>query len=203
VLRWPWLLAIVAVCAVGVLLARGQGSRSALPALLAAAPVLPLLCVAGSYGGRADPLEEVSRTTPTSRLRILLIRSGQVLVLCLPLLTAVSLLLPPNNWAPGAVTWLLPSLTLTLAALLLGSYIGYRPATALTMTCWMLAVAVLTQVLGKQDHEKHLHSGQLLAEALGRLIGDSTQLLWAFLAAVFFHWLTRRRHSYDRARGRR
>lgn len=63
-LRLPWLLAVLGVCAAGVGLAHLNSDDDTLPVLLLLAPLLPLLCVAASYGGRADPFVEVTRTTP-------------------------------------------------------------------------------------------------------------------------------------------
>ncbi|MFD0550437.1 hypothetical protein ACFQ0X_15495 [Streptomyces rectiviolaceus] len=97
-LRLPWLVAIVAVCAVGVVLADLEGSARPRLLLLLAAPLLPMLCVAGSYSGKADPFAEVTRTTPAGGLRILLMRTCQVLTLCVPLLTVAAALMPREGF---------------------------------------------------------------------------------------------------------
>lgn len=201
--RLPWLLAVVAVCAVGVWLAHAGHSQIALPMLLTVAPVLPLLCVATSYGGRADPFAEVTRTTPAGGLRIVLIRNGQILLICLPLLTAMAQLLPDNRWAPGAATWLLPALTLTLFTLLASSYIGCWPAALVTTTGWMVIVGAFTEVVDKKPGNRHKGLGDLLPEVLRELIGGSAQMWWAIGAAVLIHLLAKRRHAFDRAGGRR
>ncbi|NLU68221.1 hypothetical protein [Streptomyces sp. HNM0574] len=195
-LRLPWLLAAVAVCGVGVLLAHQHHAASLLPLLLTVAPVLPLLCVAGSYAGRGDPFGEVSRTTPTGNLRLLLVRTGQVLALCMPLLTGVGALLPRSGTTPMAAAWLLPCLALTLLALVLGSYVGCWPAALLVMTGWMLGVASLAQVL--DDAKKPTPLLDLLPDVLNQLLGEAGQFSWAVAGGILTWLLTQRRHSFDR-----
>ncbi|OON72767.1 hypothetical protein [Streptomyces tsukubensis] len=201
-LRVPWLLAVLAVCAVSVLLARQHGVTTLLPVLLTASPVLPLLCVAGSYAGRADPFAEVSRTTPTGNLRLLLIRTGQVLLLCVPLLTGVAALLPTSGSTPGAAAWLLPGLALTALTLVCGSYIGCWPAALIVMTAWMLGVASVAQVLSEGSRRKEPFL-QLLPEVVNKLIGESQQMWWALAGGLLTWLLTERRHSFNRPGGRR
>lgn len=202
--RFPWLVAAVATCAVGASFARWQDFRGALPMLLTLAPVLPVLCVSGSYGGRADPFLEVSRTTPAGNFRLLLIRTGLVLLLCLPLLTVVAAFLPRSGVIPGPAAWLLPSLALTLLALVGGSYIGYWPAAAVTFTGWMVLVFSVSQVLGTSTPDGHHRPlADVLTRVLQHLIGQSQQMWWAIGGGVLTYLLTERRHSINRAGGPR
>jgi hypothetical protein len=201
-LRVPWLLAVLAVCVVGVLFARQHEVTTLLPVLLTTAPVLPLLCVAGSYAGRADPFGEVSRTTPTGNLRLLLIRTGQVLLLCMPLLTGVAAFLPKSGATPGAAAWLLPCLALTALTLVGGSYIGCWPSALIVMTAWMLGVASVTQVLDKESG-RNKPPLELLPEVVNKLIGESQQMWWALAGGILTWLLTQRRHSFNRPGGRR
>lgn len=200
-LRVPWLLAVVAVCSVGVLLARQRQATSLLPLLLTVAPILPLLCVAGSHAGRGDPFVEVSRTTPMGNLRLLLVRTGLVLLLCMPLLTGVGALLPRSSATPVAAASLLPCLALTLLALVIGSYIGCWPAALLIMTAWMLGVASLTQAL--DDGKPSRPFLDLLPVVVNKLIGESMQMTWAILGGILTWVLTQRRRSFDQPGSRR
>lgn len=127
-LRGAWLLAVVLVAAGAVALAYGADFTGARPVLLALAPVLPVAGVAVSYRGSADPLYEIAASTPGGGLRLLLTRTAAVLAVSLPLLTLAGAALPASAGAPGAAVWLLPGLTLSLAVLALGTYVGCRVA---------------------------------------------------------------------------
>ncbi|MFF6785849.1 hypothetical protein [Streptomyces sp. NPDC012510] len=201
-LRLPWLLAVLGVCAAGVALARFDGSADTLPVLLLLAPLLPLLCVAASYGGKADPFAEVTRTTPAGGLRLLLIRTGQVLALCVPLLAAAAFALsarapvhPRARLEVGPAGWLLPCLFLTLTTLLLSSYVDSRLSALLTTSGWLLVVAAVARL----HTQKHPVTGLRLKElitALNQLLGESAQTVWAIGAAVLVELLFLRRHAF-------
>ncbi|MGX9888212.1 zf-HC2 domain-containing protein [Streptomyces sp. NPDC002276] len=199
-LRLPWLLATVAVCVTGVVLAQVGHVASARPLLLVTAPLLPVLCVAGSYGGTGDPFAEVTRTTPAGGLRVLLLRTGHVLVLGMPLLTGMALLLPDDGRPPFASAgWLLPCLTLTLATLFLSSYVGNWTASLLVSCSWVLVLSLLTKP--PADSDKQHPSGHLahrLAEASEKLVGVAESLAWGAAATVLAELLVLRRHVFDR-----
>lgn len=201
-LRLPRLLAVLGVCAAGVGLAHFDGSADTLPVLLLLAPLLPLLCVAASYGGKADPFAEVTRTTPAGGLRLLLIRTGQVLALCVPLLAATAFALsarapvdPRAGLQVGPAGWLLPCLVLTLTTLLLSSYVDSRLSALLTTSGWLLVVAAVARL----HTQKHPVTGLRLKElipALNQLLGESAQTVWAIGAAVLVELLFLRRHAF-------
>ncbi|MFG3018782.1 zf-HC2 domain-containing protein [Streptomyces sp. NPDC048254] len=199
-LRLPWLLATLTVS--GTTLALAQLRDIALPLLLLLAPLLPLLCVAASYGGRADPFAEVTRTTPAGGLRLLLSRTGQVLVLCVPLLSGAGFVLAQNGSqrdpvTMSAVAWLLPCLALTVATLLLSTYLGSRPAAATTGGGWLLLVAAVAQ-LDEDNKLSHRLDPASVSDALAELLGQSAQCVWAIAAAVLTQLLYLNRHSFDR-----
>ncbi|CAM5425153.1 zf-HC2 domain-containing protein [Streptomyces aurantiogriseus] len=139
--RGAWLPAVLLVALGALALAYGAGVDGARPLLLAAAPVVPVLGVALSYGPHADPLHEIAAATPSGGLRLLLTRTVAVLAVSLPSLTLAGLLLPASG-APGAAAWLLPGLALTLATLTLAGYVGCRAAAAVTGGGWLCAVPV-------------------------------------------------------------
>lgn len=199
-LRLPWWIATAAVCGTGTVLAHVWHVASARPLLLVTAPLLPVLCVAGSYGGKGDPFAEVTRTTPAGGLRVLLLRTGQILVLGMPLLTAVAAALPGGGDPPFASAgWLLPCLTLTLATLLLSSYVGNWTASLLVSCGWVLIVSLLARAL--KTPRKGSPSAQLvegLAQASGKLVGLAESLVWGAAATVLAELLVLRRHVFDR-----
>ncbi|MFB1048660.1 zf-HC2 domain-containing protein [Streptomyces chrestomyceticus] len=185
-LRGSWLFALLVVCAGAAVLGYGAGFAGARPLLLALAPVLPVAGVAFSYGPHADPMYEIGAASPSGGLRLLLTRSAAVLGVSLPLLTAVSALLPGTPGLPAAPAWLLPGLALTLGALALGSYVGCRTAAGVVAAGW--ASAVLLPVIATRPGG----GGGVgtfpvteLAEQLARyLSGGVTQSAWAAAAVL-------------------
>ncbi|MCX4764927.1 zf-HC2 domain-containing protein [Streptomyces sp. NBC_01275] len=203
-LRLSWLAAVACVCGLGVLF--GHLSQSPTPRLLLllSAPVLPVLCVAGSYGGRADPFAEVTRTTPAGGLRILLLRTAQTLMACVPLLTGAAALMPRDDLSPyTSAGWLLPCLTVTLATLLLSSYLGSWTA-ALTTGCgWLALVYLLAEQLpkppkgGDGDRMTHVLEGVQL-----KLLDAVGMTAFSTLSAVLAELLILRRHAFSRVGAR-
>ncbi|MEU7578162.1 zf-HC2 domain-containing protein [Streptomyces sp. NPDC041068] len=207
-LRWSWAGALLAVCAAGVALAqlaksRELGTDGLLPLLLMCAPLLPLLGVAMSYGPQADPFHEVAAVTPSGGLKLLLWRSGQVLAVCLPLLTLTGLLLPSGDGALNAAAWLLPALAMSLATLALGSWVGCGPAALATGGAWLLAVGVpLTARLAVRE-ELRPAFGEAAQDALRPLMGTLAQGGWAAGALACCGVLYARRQSFEGAGARR
>lgn len=141
-------MAVACVSGLGVVFGHLSHSQAPRLVLLFLAPVLPVLCVAGGYGGRADPFAEVTRTTPAGGLRILLVRTTQTLVVCVPLLTGAAAAMPRAGLSPyTSASWLLPCLTVTLTTLLLSSYWGSWAAALTTGTGWFLLVYALAKPL--------------------------------------------------------
>ncbi|WP_371792168.1 hypothetical protein OG285_24000 [Streptomyces sp. NBC_01471] len=177
-------------------LAHGAGLAGARAVLLALAPVVPVAGVAVSHGRHADPMHEIVASTPSGGLRLLLIRTATVLVTGVPLLTGAEALLPADDGVPGAATWLLPGLALTLGSLALGSYVGCRAAAAALGTGWACAVLLPAAAAGPSG-------GPFLFDAVsGQLSsivsGASAQSGWAVAASLCAGLLALRRHSFDR-----
>ncbi|GLW45591.1 hypothetical protein Stsp02_12530 [Streptomyces sp. NBRC 14336] len=190
--RGAWLPAVLLVALGAVLLAHVADFQGARPLLLAVAPVVPVAGVALSYGRHADPLHELAASTPSAGLRLALTRTVMVLAVSLPLLTLAGVVLPDSD-APGAAAWLLPGLTLTLAALALGGWLGLRTATAVTGGGWLCAV--LAPALATPDGAVSRHLSDQLATYVG---GAATQSGWAVAAALCAALLAARRTTYDR-----
>ncbi|MGW4082503.1 zf-HC2 domain-containing protein [Streptomyces sp. NPDC004822] len=190
--RGAWLPAVLLVALGAVLLAHVAGFSAARPLLLAVAPVVPVAGVALSYGRHADPLHELAASTPSAGLRLALVRTAVVLAVSLPLLTLAGVVVPSSG-APGAAAWLLPGLTLTLAALALGGWLGLRAATAVTGGGWLCAV--LAPVLAAPDGAVSRHLSERLSLYVG---GAAAQGGWAVAAALCAALLAARRTAYDR-----
>ncbi|QXE39046.1 zf-HC2 domain-containing protein [Streptomyces sp. GMY02] len=199
-LRGSWLVALVLVAAGAVGLAYGAGFAGARPLLLALAPVLPLAGVAVSYGQHVDPMYEIGASSPGGGLRLLLTRTTAVLAVSLPLLTLTGAVLPASAEVPGAAAWLLPGLALTLAALVLGSYVGCRTAAGAVAAVWAGALAV--PVLGTARQGDAVAVSPLpvaeLSTYLARFLdGAAAQGGWGAGAAVCAGLLVLRRRSFD------
>lgn len=141
-LRRTWVLGAVAVLLLAVLAARLLTPAAAPLTLLAVAPILPAVGMALSWGPRFDPAHEIALVTPTSGFRIAMVRTTAVLAVSTVLGTAASLALPRLGLA--ALGWLLPSLALTLATLVLASRSDPLRAAAGSGAAWLLALAVTT-----------------------------------------------------------
>ncbi|WP_051722847.1 zf-HC2 domain-containing protein [Streptomyces albus] len=194
-----WLLSLVLVTAAAVLLARTSGTAAARPLLLAVAPLLPVAGVAVSYGRHADPLYEAAAATPAAGLRLLLVRTGWVLAVCVPLLTAAGLLMPAPDGGPGAHAWLLPGLALTLLTLLAASAAGCLRAAAGTGTAWLLLLAATGAAAGPggAGPAGPADPAALLTASLGAFSSAPAQSAWAAAAFLCGGLLALRRTSFD------
>lgn len=151
-LRLPWIVAFAALLALATLAGR-LGPVGAPPLLLLLAPVLPLCGVAITHGPLLDPTHEISSTTPLAGLELVLLRTSGVLAVCLPAAAIVGA--ATGRAAP--TLWLLPSVALTLTALLLGSVIGVTRASAVVAVIWF--AAVVTPAVTAARHPFVLSSG--------------------------------------------
>ncbi|WP_306323112.1 MULTISPECIES: hypothetical protein [unclassified Streptomyces] len=188
--RGAWAAALLGVAAGALGLAYGAHFAGALPLLLAAAPVVPVAGVAASYGRHADPLHELAASTPRGGLPLLLIRTGLVLAVAIPVLALTGLALP-NTGDVGAAAWLLPGLTLTLAALALGAFVGCRAATALVGGGWLLAVAGPCLAPGAAGL-----TSRITAQLSLYLDGRTAQTSWAAALVLCAAVVAVRRNTY-------
>jgi len=131
----PWALVTLLAITAAFLLDDAFATRSSLVLLLA--PVAPLSGLALAWSRRWDPAWETVSGTARAGVELLLRRTVVVLATVLPLLAVV-------GWRLGAnpALWLLPCLTFTAAALLLGGLIGVSRAAALLGGGWLLAVVL-------------------------------------------------------------
>jgi hypothetical protein len=131
-LRTSWLAALATTAALMAVLA-----NTAHPVVfLVAAPLLPLLGVAASFGPRVDPTFEVTLVAPVDKFRLLLLRCAAVLSVTTALSAAASLALP--RYGLPAVGWFLPALTLTLLTLAASPRLGPSRAAVAAGLGWIV-----------------------------------------------------------------
>jgi hypothetical protein len=147
---------------------------------LVLAPLLPLAGVAAAYGPDVDPTYEVGLAAPTSSFALLLIRALAVIVTTTAMILFSSLALPGLHWTAGA--WLLPSLGLTLASLVLATRMPPIAACGSLAVAWMLATA----------------AGWGLAPEPLELFGPTAQFAWAPVAVVAALVLVRNADDFER-----
>jgi len=161
----PWALVTLVAIAAAFLLDAASPARSS--AVLLLAPVAPLGGLAVAWSRRWDPAWETVSGTARAGLELLLRRTVVVLATVLPLLAVVGWRLGTNP-----ALWLLPCLTFTAAALLLGGLIGVSRAAALLAGGWALAVvlpALLTVRPPVLVQPESLRGWALAAVAVGGL----------------------------------
>jgi Putative zinc-finger len=137
----PWAVAVgfavVSACVVG-LAGLGPANRDAM--FLALVPLVPVLAVVASYDA-LDPLREVVAATPYSKLRLALLRATAALAVAVPATMTIGFVVP--DMEDLALTWLAPSLGLTLAALVLLTWFEAWVTGGLVTSAWVTAVALL------------------------------------------------------------
>lgn len=137
-LTGAWLTGMVLV----VLFALAASTLSAglgVGLFLVLAPLLPVAGVAAAYGAEADPTYELTLSAPYSKVRLLLLRTGAVVVTCVPLAVAASLPIDGPWWV--SVVWLLPALAFVLATLAAGTFAPPAYAAGLIVLGWIAATA--------------------------------------------------------------
>ena len=105
------------------------------------APLLPAMLVATAYDA-SDPTRELLAATPFSKLRVALLRTALAVTAALPVVVLMGVLVPELEGQRGA--WLLPSLTLTVVALVLLTWLAAPVTIGVLVTCWVLVVTVWT-----------------------------------------------------------
>lgn len=141
----PWILMTILVTLIGVLFDLvAVRQRGGVSLVLLAAPVLPVLGVAASWGRGVDPAYEVTIATPRAGTHLVFRRTLAVLVVVLPVLTAA-------GWAIGMAPalWLLPCLAFTVGTLALARLVGmFRAVTAL-IGVWAAVIVTPTVLLSR------------------------------------------------------
>lgn len=116
------------------------------PALfLILAPLVPVLAVVAAYDA-TDPLREITGTTPFSTLRLALLRTAAALTAAVPLTVATALAVPALHGYFAA--WLLPGLVLTVATLILLTWLRAWIASAVVGAGWLVVASVTARAGG-------------------------------------------------------
>jgi hypothetical protein len=143
-----WLGALVLVTAFSLFASGWEGERET-RLFLMLAPLAPMAGVAAAYGSDENPVHELTLAAPYSKLRLLLMRTWAVLVVCVPLSVLAAIPLQGPWWI--AVAWLLPALafvSLTLAATTVAS--PHYAASAIGLV-WVLLTA--PAVVGREPFD--------------------------------------------------
>jgi predicted anti-sigma-YlaC factor YlaD len=110
-----WMLGIL-LCLLFATIAAASGAAYGSLLFLWTAPLVPVLAVAMSFGPHADPSWELAVSSPTSSVRLILLRSGAVIATAMPLSAIAGVIVPGSSL--DSIAWLVPSLAgvaLTLA----------------------------------------------------------------------------------------
>jgi hypothetical protein len=140
-LRGSWICAVsLAVAfAVGGAVAARTGNVTM---FLTVAPLVPVLAVATAFGPEAGAALEQESATPYSLARLVLLRTGAVLLAALPVVLVGQIFFREA----AAWVWLLPALGFTAAVLGLSTWFGpWRPATAITLL-WVISTAAASRL---------------------------------------------------------
>ncbi len=135
----PWAVAVGG--ALVSVIAAGNLGRHDDTAFLLLVPLVPVLAVVAAFDA-TDPMRELAATMPYSKLRLALLRTTATLAVALPVTAAASAVVPVLR--PLAWVWLLPSLGLTCAALVLLTWLSTRACAVVVAGSWAGVVAMVT-----------------------------------------------------------
>ena len=139
--RLAYLVSVAFTVFVAIAAARTD-SVGAVDLFLLAAPIGPLAATALAFGRWSDPAHAVLSTTPTSALKILLVRTTAAVVPALVLTALASLFVADHGWIAAA--WLLPGLALCLGALALSSWVPIELAAMALAGTWVVVPLALS-----------------------------------------------------------
>ncbi|MEV6925000.1 zf-HC2 domain-containing protein [Dactylosporangium sp. NPDC051485] len=137
-LSWSVAVGAAVLCAVVTAMAPVHLPGGPPALFLVLAPLVPMLAVVATYDA-TDPFREVTGTTPFSKLRLALLRTVAALTAAVPLTVAVALVVPALHGY--FAIWLLPGLALTVATLILLTWLTARIASAVVGAGWLVAAA--------------------------------------------------------------
>jgi hypothetical protein len=178
-MRSSWILGVMATLAFCVI--GGGVFDTGTPALfLVVAPLVPVAMVAAAFGTRFDPTAELTQSTPVSNFRLLLLRVAAVLVGTIPLVLAAELLL--DTPGPGSARWLLPSLAMVAATLVLST--RFEPTTAAGVVCatW-IALLTLATIPEGATRAGEAVSGFVAFDPIGQVVSAAVVVAGAMWVA--------------------
>ncbi|MDI6099056.1 zf-HC2 domain-containing protein [Actinoplanes sp. NEAU-A12] len=146
-LRWSWLAATAAVLglAVAVSWLDWSGAAAMSTVFLALAPILPVATVATAYGPSADPMREITGTTPAAGPALVLWRAVAVVGVAVVMAAVAGLLLPGPGWFAAA--WLLPALLLCTGTLALATSLSLPVAAGTLGGLWLTGLYAVVRVV--------------------------------------------------------
>lgn len=188
-LHGSWVGAFGLAMAFVVLAAWTGPAGAGLATFLVAAPLIPLAGVALAYGPRVDPTYEIALAASVPAARVILLRTLAVTAPALPVIVALSFLLPG-----GALTfaWLLPALGLATASLALGTLVPLNRAAAGLAGAWVTGAAASVTLAPRLGAEAFVRSFAAFR--------PSGQLLCAAVAALSVVLVALRRSDFETAR---
>jgi hypothetical protein len=131
---------------------------------LLVAPLIPVLGVVTAFAS-ADPLADLTASTPYSKARLALLRALAVVLAGVPLALAVGVAVPGIAWL--AFAWLLPALALTLVTLVAMTWWAPESAGVVTAIAWVAVIGTA-----------QVHHGAAQA------VSADLQLVYALVAVV-------------------
>jgi hypothetical protein len=137
-------VALLLVLAVPVL-ADAMSPRAGVAALLAFAPLAPLLGVVAAFRPRSDPAGEITLATPVATMRLVLIRTLVVAIASIPAGMLVALLLPVRTSL--LLGWVLPGLALCAVTLAVGTRVEVGTLAVSLAFGWGVLVSMLARDL--------------------------------------------------------
>ena len=164
-------IALLLVLAVP-LLADAMSPRAGVAALLAFAPLAPLLGVVAAFRPSADPAGEITLATPVATMRLVLLRTLVVAIASIPAGLLAALLLPVRTSL--LLGWVLPGLALCAVTLAVGTRVEVgRLAVALALV-WGVLVSMLA---------RDMHRGSITAALSDWVVNQPTaQFTFALVA---------------------
>jgi hypothetical protein len=136
-MRLAWWGSGTAVLTLALLMSHLERGSVGTALFVVTAPLVPLAGVAVAYSQRTDVAGEVVTTTPYPRFRLLLLRTGAVAAVTLPVVGLLAAALPVD--ARLATLWVAPTLALTTLSLLLAGVVDARKSAAGLGLLWLVA----------------------------------------------------------------
>ncbi len=128
-------------------LADALSPRAGVAALLAFAPLAPLLGVVAAFRPSSDPAGEITLATPIATMRLVLLRTLVVAIASIPVGLLTALLLPVRTSL--LLGWVLPGLALCAVTLAVGTRVEVgRLAVSLALG-WGVLVSMLARDIGR------------------------------------------------------
>jgi hypothetical protein len=154
------------------LLADAMSPRAGVAALLAFAPLAPLLGVVAAFRPSSDPAGEITLATPVATMRLVLLRTLVVAIASIPVGLLAAVLLPVRTSL--LLGWMLPGVALCAVTLVVGTRVEVgRLAVSLALG-WGVLVSMLA---------RDMHRGSITAALSDWVVNQpAAQITFALVA---------------------